>query len=275
MLKRLILVPAVLTWGLVAVAPAGAAAPSAAHMSGGDPLPPLPSLVQTRLDRVDRALDRLTDYVSDGDAVNTTRTGKVIRRQLAAGWRGASYYIAHPPAVPAEEARVHSKRRGVRLQDLSSKVRAKIAQDDAGPVVADPVTTAMATFDSFHQVSATMIELTDGARVPVLDAMSRSLFLTLDRRDQAIEDVHQAAPPVPPEDRAIAKAAQDEEASTFDLTMPTLPVFLDDEIQHIDGLKSDAADLRPGGLRILNKARKQIVATKAIVNGYWPPAPPD
>ena len=97
-------------------------------------------------------------------------------------------------------------------------------QDDEGPVIADPVTTAMAVFDQFHDVSSTMIELTDGARVPVLDAMSRTLFLSLDRRDKAISDVHTLAPPVPEEDAAAAsvgaKAAQDEEAATFDLTMP-------------------------------------------------------
>ena len=53
--------------------------------------------------------------------------------------------------------------------------------------------------------------------------------------------------------------------------MPALHVFLDDEIQHIDGLLSDATDLRPGGSRILTKARAQIVQTEARINTYWPP----
>ena len=118
-----------------------------------------------------------------------------------------------------------------------------------------------------------MIELTDGARVPVLDAMSRTLFLTLDRRDKAIADVHTLAPPAPPEDACRPHAAQDaEDAATFDtVTMPTLPVFLDDELQHIDGLQADATDLRPGGSRILTKGRAQIAATEATVNAFWPP----
>jgi hypothetical protein len=140
-------------------------------------------------------------------------------------------------------------------------------------VIADPVTTAMAVFDSFHGVTSTVVELTDGARVPVLDAMSRTLFLALDRRDRAIEDVHTLAPPVPEED--LARAAQDDEAPTFDLTMPTLPVWLDDEIQHIDGLLADATDLRPGGTRILNRARAQIVRTETRINTYWPPVTED
>ena len=91
------------------------------------------------------------------------------------------------------------------MRDLAPQVRAKITQDDEGPVIADPVTTAMAVFDAFHDVSSTVIELTDGARVPVLDAMSRTLFLALDRRDKAINDVHTLAPPVPPEDLGRAQ----------------------------------------------------------------------
>jgi hypothetical protein len=275
MLRRLLLAPVVLAAGLAAAAPAGAAGPPTAHMSGGDPVPPLPSLVQTRLTRLDNALERLSDDVNELDGVHAGKAGKVVRRQLAAAWRGARYYIVHAPA-PAEEASVHRSRSGVRLRDLSPAVRARIAQDDAGPVIADPVTTAMAVFDAFHNVSSTVIELTDGARVPVLDAMSRTLFLSLNRRDKAIADVHTLAPPVPPEDgKVIARAAQEEGAPTFDLTMPTLPVFLDDELQHIDGLQADAPDLRPGGSRILGKAETQIAATKAQVNAFWPPAVED
>lgn len=274
MLERMILGSAVLAAALAAAAPAGAAGPPTAQMSGGDVPPPLPSLVQTRLTRVDQALERLTEDVNEVDGVHAAKSGKVVRRQLAAAWRGARYYVVHAPA-PADEARTHRPRRGVRLRDLSPELRAKISQDDAGPVIADPVTTAMAVFDQFHNVSSTVIELTDGARVPVLDAMSRTLFLSLDRRDKAIADVHTLAPPVADDASVHARAAQEEGAVTFDITMPTLPVFLDDELQHIDGLQTDATDLRPGGSRILTKARAQIVATEAQVNAFWPPATED
>jgi hypothetical protein len=278
MLKRLFVVPVAVAAGLAVAPSAGAAGPPTAQMSGGDVVPPLPSLVQTRLTRVDKALERLTEDVDDVD-VHVAKSSKTVRRQLWAAWRGARYYIAHPPAPPAEDAHAHRRRPGVRVRDLAPKVRAKITQDDEGPVIADPVTTGMAVFDAFHQVSSTVIELTDGARVPVLDAMSRTLFLSLDRRDRAVEDVHTLAPPAPPEaeDASVhAKAAQDEDAAvTFDTTMPTLPVFFDDEIQHIDGLLSDAPDLRPGGRRILNKGRAQITATETKVNTYWPPVVDD
>src|SRR5215207_8819244 len=277
MFKRVIVGSAVLAAGLAAAAPAGAAAAPTAQMSGGDVPPPLPSLVQTRLTRVENALERLTEDVNDVDAVHAPKAGKVVRRQLAAAWRGARYYVAHPPAPPADDARVHSARGGVRVRDLAPKVRAKIAGDGV-VVIADPVTTAMAVFDEFHNVSTTVIELTDGARVPVLDAMSKTLYLSLDRRDKAIADVQTLAPPPPPEaeDAGVhAKAAQEEGVVTFDTTMPGLTMWLDDEIQHIDGLTSDATDLRPGGSRILTKARAQIARTEATINSIWPPATED
>jgi hypothetical protein len=268
--------PVVLAAALAATAPAGAATPPGAHMSGSDAPPPLPSLVATRLHRVDRALDRLTDDVNDNDKVHAPKQSKIVRRQLWAAWRGARYYIKHAPAPPAEDARLHARRAGVRVRDLAPKVRAKIADDPTGPVIADPVTTGMAVFDEFHNVTATIIELTDGARVPILDAMSKTLFLSLDRRDRAINDVHTLAPPAAPEDRkVIARASQEDAAPTFDVTMPTVPVYLDDEIQHIDGLIEDAGDLRPGGKRILNKARTQITQTETLINTFWPPVVDD
>lgn len=272
MLKRLLLTTAVIAGGFVAVAPAGASAAPTAQAAGTDAPPPLPSLVQTRLTRIDKALERLTDDVNDTDAVHAPKAAKTIRRQLAAAWRGARYYILHAPAPPAEDARARAARPGVRVRDLAPKVRAHITQDDV-VVIADPVTTAMAVFDEYHSVSSTIIELTDGARVPVLDAMSRTLFNVLDRRDKAINDVHTLAPPAPPEDAAlvVAHAAQEEGAPTFDLTMPGLTLWLDDELQHIDGLMSDATDLRPGGKRILTTGRLHIQQTEGLINLYWPP----
>jgi hypothetical protein len=274
MLKRAIAGSAVVVASLAAAAPAGAAAGPTAQMSGGDAPPPLPSLVQTRLTRLDKALERLTDDVNEVDGVHAPKAGKVVRRQLAAAWRGARYYIVHAPPPPADDARLHRQRRGVRLRDLAPRVRAKISQDDV-VVIADPVTTAMAVFDAFHDVSTTMVELTDGARVPVLDAMSRTLFLSLDRRDKAVADVHTLAPPPPDDARLVASAAQEEGVPTFDTAMPAYTMWLDDELQHIDGLTSDAPDLRPGGRRILTRARAQIAQTEAQINVFWPPVVDD
>ena len=88
-------------------------------------------------------------------------------------------------------------------------------------MIADPVTTAMAVFDAVPQrSSSTVIELTDGARVPVLDAMSRTLFLSLDRRDRrsttCTRSRRRCRRRTPQAASVRAKAAQDEEAVTFD-----------------------------------------------------------
>src|SRR3954452_22601796 len=178
MLPRFTLAPLALVGALVAASPAAAAGHHhpIAHAAGGDAPAIIPSLVQTRVTRTENALERLTNYVDAGDTANADRTGKVIRRQLAAAWRGAVYYLKNPPPPVAEDA-----------------------QDDAGPTVADPITTAMAVFDSFHAVSATIGELVDGARVPILDSMSKTLFWTLNARDRAITTAHSLEPPVDPE----------------------------------------------------------------------------
>src|SRR3954470_14517890 len=209
---------------LVTAAPA-AAAPAGdsptAKAAGGDAPPIIPSLIQTRITRVNNALDRLTDYVDDGDTVGVDRTGKVIRRQLAAAWRGAVYYIKNPPPPVAEDAQ----------------------EADDGPTVADPVTTAMAVFDSYHSVAATIGQLVDGARVPVLNSMSTTLFWTLNARDRAITAAHTLEGPPPAE----GEEGGEDAAPTFATAMPAVIPSLDDEIQQIKGLQSDATDLRPGG----------------------------
>jgi hypothetical protein len=240
---------AALAAALVVAAPAVAApagdAPTA-KAAGGDAPPIIPSLIQTRITRVNNAIDRLTDYVDDNDAAGVDRTGKVIRRQLSAAWRGAVYYIKNPPPPVGDDARVH----------------ARASQDDAGPVVADQFTTAAAVYDVQHQVAATIAQLTDGARVPILNSMSKTLFWTLDARDKAVTTTH--ALDVPPGEDA------GEDAVSFATVMPGVVPGLDDEIQQIRGLKSDAKDLRPGGTKILNSALAQTLLSELQINTYWP-----
>jgi hypothetical protein len=121
---------------LVAAAPASAstgASGPVAHASG-DPVAVIPSLIQTRITRVDNAIGRLTDYVDDNDTAGVDRTGKVIRRQLSAAWRGAVYYIKNPPPPVAGDAQ----------------------ESDDAPLVADPPTAAFAVFSSYHSVAATI-----------------------------------------------------------------------------------------------------------------------
>jgi hypothetical protein len=235
---------------LIVAAPAGASArPPApkAHAAGGDAPPIIPSLISTRTKRVDNALGRLTDYVDDNDTAGVDRTGKVIRRQLAAAWRGAVYYIKNPPPPVADDA----------------------VADDDGPLVADQYTSAFAVMESYHAVAATIGQLVDGARVPILDSMSKTLFWTLDARDKAVSTVHSLEPPVDPE------AEGGEDAVTFGTVMPGMLAHLDDENQQIKGLQADATDLRPGGRSLLRLALAQNALTAQTVNTYWPPVTED
>ena len=261
-------IPLALAAGLVAAAPAAAApdptAPSA--KAAGSPTIELiyPSIVQVRIGRTERALERATKRYEDGDAALAAPTLKVVRRQLAAAWRGAKYVIRTTPPPPPTEDRAVPRR------------RAKASGDPVGPTYATPAETAFAVLSLQHDVAAATVQLVDGAHGAGLNALSTTLYLTLDRREAAIEDIHILAPPVPPEeDRVRGRVSQDEEAPVgFETVMPNTIGQFDDELQAIEGTKSDATDLTAGGRRLLNAAGPQILRTKATVNTYWPPIPP-
>jgi len=287
MLPRKALLPVAIAAGLVAASPAAASPPAeepAAHAAGGGggTPPTIPAIVRTRVRRTENALDRLTENVDDGDADKAAKNAKVIRRQMAAAWRGTKYYIKNAPPPPvADDARV-------RVKDLAPRVRARITGGGGGaPVIADPPTTTLAAFQLQDDVISTIVELTDGARVPLLDAMSTTLFFALDRRDAAIEDVHTLAPApacasggAPACGSAAAshvraQASGGAVATTFATIMPQVGMMIDDEIQQIDGLQSDATDLRPGAKKILRGAEAQALLTQRKINTYWPPVPAD
>ena len=99
---RSALLPLAVAAGLVAASPAAAATPGVPrHLDGGDAPPVVPSLIQTRITRTENALERLTKYVDNNQPDRVVTVGKVIRRQTAAAWRGAKYYLrtAPPPVV--------------------------------------------------------------------------------------------------------------------------------------------------------------------------------
>jgi hypothetical protein len=108
---------------------------------------------------------------------------------------------------------------------------------------------------------------------------SRTLFLALDRRDRAIEEIRVLAPPAPrSEDIArvrARKSQEEEEVVTFDTVMPNTIAQFDDELQAIAGTEADATDLTAGGRRLLDRASTQVTATKGTVNTLWPPIPPE
>ena len=126
-----------------------------------------------------------------------------------------------------------------------------------------------------HDVATAVVQLIDGSHGTGLKALSTTLYLTLDRRDRAIQDIKALAPPPPPPED-LARASQDEEAAVgFDTVMPYTIGQFDDETQAIEATKSDATDLTAGGRRLLNAAELQIAATKNTVNTIWPPVVPE
>jgi hypothetical protein len=258
-------VPLALAASIVAVAPAAADKPApTARASGGDVVAvAYPSLVQTRVGRTNRALRRAVKQIENNDPASAA-TLKVVRRQMAAAWRGAKYVIRTTPPPPAEEASVQAH---------------KSADDDLvlAATPASPADTGTRVLMLQHHVAATMIQLVDGAHGAGLNALSTTLYLTLNRRDQALRDILALSPPAPPaEDRAYAHASGGAPIlTTFDTLMPEYVPFLVDEQQAIDGITSDATDLTAGGRRLLNRAKTQVIATTGFVNTTWPPVVAD
>src|SRR4051812_13076113 len=119
-------VPLALAVGLIAAAPGAAeAAPRArapvAHAAGSDAGPPVyPGLVNTRLIRTQKALDRAVDYGDDGQTDKAISSLYAARLQVKLAWRAAKYQIENAPPPPAPDAaafqraripvRVHARR---------------------------------------------------------------------------------------------------------------------------------------------------------------------
>ena len=63
--------------------------------------------------------------------------------------------------------------------------------------------------------------------------------------------------------------------TTFDQLMPNVLVQLDDELQAIQGMQSEATYLPTAGRQVLQSAETKISASKRFVNAHWPPVPPE
>jgi hypothetical protein len=255
--------PLALAVSLVAVAPAAAESKPAptAKAAGGDTVTLIyPSLVKTRVKRAMRALDRAGRKIDNGEGAKAATALKVVRRQSAAAWRGAKYIIRTTPPPPADDA-----------------VARKSGGAPVGPTYAAPADTGFRVLTLLHDVSSEMIQQTDGAHGTGLNALATTLNWANDRRDTAMQYILSVAPPAPADDAAFRPQARKSGGApvvtTFDVVMPNLIGQFDDEVQGIEGLKSDATDLTAGGRRILNAAEIQIQNSEAFVNLHWPPVP--
>jgi hypothetical protein len=254
--------PLAVVASLAAVSPAVAATPPLAQAAGTDAPPTLtyPSIVQTRYDRTERAIRRATKAIENDDPAGVTRNLKVVRRQMSSAWRGAKYIIrtTPPPPPPVDD----------QFADPPSPA--------TGPSIASPADTGYLVLYLQHEVASSMYQLIDGAHGTGLNDISRTMNFALDRRESALADILALAPPAPPPVDDRARAAQDDApvVDTFDMVMPNYVPLLADEIQAIEGTKSDATDLTAGGRRLLGLAENQVLRTQSFVNTNWPPLPP-
>jgi hypothetical protein len=263
--------PAVLAIGLV-IGPAALAGTSSAHThqirakaAGSDGPPPvLPSLVRTRIARGTKAIERAGDWVDQEDDTRAVVSLRNVRRNMYAAWRGAVDVVENAPPPPPPG-------------DGKTSVR---VDAHASATYVSPEETAVSVLNFQHDVAVAAYGLLDGAKGPLRDAVSTTIFAALNRRDQAAVYIHgRPAPPPPPPDLAHASAhvrahASDDDAPpSFATLMPAVVPDLDDELSQIKALLRGGA-LTPGEKRIMGQARAQVLETKDQINTWWPPLPP-
>ena len=92
--------------GLPAPAHAADLHPPPGRAAGGDVVElTYPSVVMTHVKRAERAMDRAATRFEDEEPERAARPLKVVRRQIAAAWRGAKYKIRTAPPPSATEDR--------------------------------------------------------------------------------------------------------------------------------------------------------------------------
>jgi hypothetical protein len=273
-------VPLALAVGLVAVSPA-AAVPGAGRApvaraagSGGGP-PVYPGLVNTRLVRTQKALDRAVDYADDGQTDKAVSALYAARLQVKLAWRAGKYVIQHAPP-PAPGAGLARQRIPVRLRARAQRKRVHARKSGAPPAggstVADQYTTAGGVLDMQHTVAQTAIGMIDTAHGKLRDSLSRTIFTALDQRDAAVAYIHSIDTPPPP-GKGLARASGAPVGGNWSSIMPPVAGAIDDEVNQIEGAIGLSTTLGVGIRRILQDAEFQAVKTQRTINGYWPPVP--
>jgi hypothetical protein len=266
--------PFALAVGLVAAAPA-AAAPHDAHApvaraAGSDAGPPVyPGLVNTRLVRTQKALDRAVDNADDGNIDKAVSALYTTRLQLKLAWRAARHKIEHSPATPP----VIDDKGRIPVRISSKAGRRKRA---AAAAIADQYTTAGGVLDMQHTVAQTAIGMIDTAHGKLRDSLSRTIFTALDQRDIAVAYIHSIdTTPPPPPDKRLARASGAPVGGTWATVMPPIADEVGDEIDQIEGVTGLSSTLGIGIKRVLQDAELQAVKTQRTISGYWPALPAD
>jgi hypothetical protein len=212
----------------------------------------LPSIVRKRINRGEKALERAGDYVDRELPDKAVISLRNARRNMYAAWRNAVDVVENtPPPPPAGDDRVHQRVPVLRKAHSST-------------VFLSPEETAVAVLGFQNEVATSAFDLLDGAKGTLRDAISTTMFASLNRRDKAIVYIHNR--PVPP------PVAGEDAPPTFATLMPDVVTDLDDELGQVRGLVRGGA-LTPGEKRIMGLAKSQILETKDTVNTWWPPVP--
>jgi hypothetical protein len=230
----------------------------------------LPSIVAKRISRGEKALERAGDYVDREMPDKAVVSLRNARGNMYAAWRNAVDVVENaPPPPPVGDG-------------LAARGRVPLVEKaHSSTVFVSPEETAVAVLGFQHDVATSAFDLLDGAKGTLRDAVSTTMFASLDRRDKAIVYIHnRPVPPPPPGDglraRAnsgiVAHASDEDPAPTFATLMPDVVTDLDDELGQIRGLVRGGA-LTPGEKRIMGQSKSQILETKDTVNTWWPPLP--
>jgi hypothetical protein len=279
--------------GLALVLPAAAAqaAPAGptAHAAGGDVPPLSPAIIDVPIQRTESALGSAADAIDSGNGAGAASALTATRRYLLRSYNAADYIIAHPPAVPAEDASANSKRfvrlakryvRAAHRGKSSPWIKARAAQDDAvGPVFADAPTAIFNVFTSQYSAATKAVGIAPDTTGQLLAKVQTTLNTAIILRNRLVKDVHAATPAAPPAEDASAgapaHASQDEEAAgLYDAVMPGLTVLIDDELQQMQAMQQDPSISAEAKAIVTNAilANQQV---ENLVNQYWPPVVED
>ena len=105
-------------------------------------------------------------------------------------------------------------------------------------MLADTPTAVFSVFQGQYNAATAAVGMLPDVKGQLLAQVKTTLNTAIVLRNRLVRIVALAAPPVPAED-ARARAAQDEEATTFDVVMPGVSILLADEIQQMQSTQQD------------------------------------
>ena len=293
MVNRRRTLPLALVASLAVALPAGAAQAKStdpvAHSAGGDAPALTPSVVGVPLARADKAMGNAADAVEAGNGAQAIGPLRASRRYMIRAYRGAKFLIAQTPPAPADDASaagarkfrrlarraVHASRAGAASNRSRTKAR---ASQFAPPVLADTPTAVFSVFQGQYNAATTAVGMLPDVQGALLARVKTSLYTAIVLRNRLVKVVAAAAPPAPAEEGRVhspsARAAQDEDATTFDVVMPGVTVLLDDEMQQMTATQQDTT-VPAASSAVLANALAADQQIEAQVNLIWPPVVDD